>query len=260
MIKNSLTIRIVPLGLLSIVCMTTLLPSLAGCSPMGGGQPVPSREVSVSPPVSSVQEENSIASSEDGDSDFRVWIKSLVLGPSFPNKDQTLTATVDWAPQGRPVEVDYRWFINGKEIDEKERLPGKPSTLPLERFRSGDRVYVIVSLIRPDGGVAASRRSRSKVIQNRAPRFDSALEHLSREGSALVGNIGYSDPDGDKVTVSLVKGPEGMIVETDGRVRWPISELKRGNHEITLELVDERGLGFRGTFPFSLGIEDEIKN
>jgi len=258
--KNRVNIRIVPMGLLLIVYMATFLQGLAGCSPAVGKAPVPSREVSVSSPVGSAQEVNPVIPSEDGNPDFRVWIKSLVLGPSFPNKDQTLTATVGWGPQGRPVEVLYQWFVNGKEIDEKERLSEKPGVLSLQRFRSGDRVHVVASLVRPDGGVAVSQRSRSKVIQNRAPRFDNALEQLNKVGDELVGNIGYSDPDGDKVTVSLVKGPVGMMVETDGSVHWPISKLKHGDHEITLELVDERGLGFRGTFPFSLGIEDEIKN
>lgn len=189
---------------------------------------------------------------------FRAWIKSLSLNPSLPNKDQTLYAKALWGPEGRPIEVSYQWFVNGVEVDRKKRHPEEAHAFSLGRFRSGDRVYFIASLIRPDGSVAASQRSLSTVIQNRPPELKRGLERLVRQDDDLVGQISYADPDGDRVFVKLIDGPKGLILEDGDSIRWPLSLVEAGDHVVTLELLDERGLGFRESFPFSMGVENEV--
>ncbi|MBN4054104.1 hypothetical protein JYT87_00175 [Nitrospira defluvii] len=236
----------------SIPLSIVLLLVLTGCNTKSVDEVIVLKKT----PLESTIKEQVVTASPGNDS--RAWIKSLAMTPLLPNKDQLLQAAIEWGPEGRPIEVSYQWFVNGVEIQSEQGRPERSNVLSLKRFRSGDRVYLTASLIRPDGSVAASRRSLSTVIQNRAPQFDSGLEGLTKEENDLRGRFSYSDPDGDLVVVKLLKGPEGLTVEEDGVVRWSLSKVEEGDHQMIVELVDERGLGFRGTLPFSIGVENEV--
>ena len=78
------------------------------------------------------------------------------------------------------------------------------------------------------------------------------LQEFAKSDKEWVGHLRFSDPDGDAVTVKLVSGPAGLTVQPDGTVRWPVAAIQPGTHEVTVELEDERGLGVRGAFSFSL--------
>ncbi len=182
---------------------------------------------------------------------LRAWIKALTLRPPFPNRDETVGASLDWEPRGRPgTVVTYEWLVNGIPVES-----GESNELPLGEFHAGDRVSVIASVIGPGGARLASQRSRSVVIQNRPPALEGVIEGFAPrdKDKEWVGQLRFSDPDGDHVTVRLVSGPAGLTVEPDGTVRWPVAEILPGKHELTVELEDERGLGFRVTLPFSIG-------
>jgi hypothetical protein len=43
-----------------------------------------------------------------------------------------------------------------------------------------------------------------------------------------------------------------LTVQPDGTVHWAVAAVKPGTHELTVELEDERGLGFRGALSFSI--------
>lgn len=182
---------------------------------------------------------------------LRAWIKLLKLQPPFPNRDETVTAFMDWEPRGRPgTGVLYEWLVNDIPVQS-----GESSELHLGRFHSGDRVSVIAGVSGPDGSRLASERSSSVVIQNRPPILDGALEGFGprdKDNKEWVGHIGFSDPDGDHVAVKLVNGPKGLTVEPDGTVRWPVEAVLPGKHELAVELEDERGMGFRGALSFSI--------
>ena len=214
---------------------------LAGCS----SNTIEGPESSPDQPIEAVKQVGP-ATTEDT---FRAWIRSVRLAPALPVKDQVLSATVDWQPQGQPgITTVYNWFVNGERVS-----AGKNPKFPLSNFNSGNRVYVIAELQGKDGHILDSKRSLSVVIQNRPPQLDSGLEGLVQKGQELVGQIRFSDPDGDPVVIKLLQGPPGLMVAEDGKVHWPLSEVKAGEHELTLELEDIRGLGFRGTLSFSMG-------
>ena len=226
-------------GMTLIFWMLTLALGLVGCGSSTVNSPA-------TPATSSKKEAS--APTPDPKSDLRAWVKSVALRPVLPNKDQTLTALTDWEPQGRPgTTLFYQWFVNEVEVTK-----GASNELPLVELHSGDRVHVVAALIGDDGHVMASERSRSVVIQNRPPTLISGPENLVQQGEELVGQIRFSDPDGDPVTVKLVEGPPGLVVEADGHVRWPLSQVQGGDHQMILELEDERGLGYRETLSFSL--------
>ena len=185
--------------------------------------------------------------------DFRGWIHSVSLRPPQVNNESTLSVSTDWGPEGKPgVMLRYQWFVNGKKI-----LSEASARLNLSKFRSGARVYAVAHLVRNDGKIIASRRSRSSVIQNRPPRLDADLKEMKEEDGYLIGAIAASDPDGDAFTMRLVDGPNGLMIDSDGSVRWPLSKVRPGKYQMTLELEDERGLGLLGTLLFSMDRERE---
>jgi hypothetical protein len=219
---------------------------LLGCGSASTEAPVEQAEVSARQTQAS--QNAASATSFPSQDEMRIWIKSITISPSLPNKDQVLTAQIDWQPQGTPgVAVSYRWFVNGAEV-----TAGYRSDLPLSKFRSGDRVYVTAAIQNPEGKVVASQQSRSVVIQNRPPVLQPDIEGVVKRENELLGHIRYSDPDGDKVTVRLLGGPPGLVVDPDGTLRWPLSMVQSGAQQLTVELIDEAGLGYRGTLTFSL--------
>jgi hypothetical protein len=232
------------IGALAFVLLLLSL-DLTACGSASTEAPAQQAEVSA-PQETSGSDKAATASVSQGQ--LQAWIKTINLTPSLPNKDQVLTALVDWQPQGVPgLAVSYRWFVNGIEV-----TTGYRSDLSLATFHSGDRVYVVATIFRPDGSLTASQQSRSVVIQNRPPMLQSAFEGFVKHENELVGHIRYSDPDGDKVTVKLLGGPPGLTVETDGTLHWPLSTVQAGNHQLNVELTDEAGLGYRGTMTFSV--------
>ena len=182
---------------------------------------------------------------------LRAWIKSLMLRPPYPNREQSVAAALNWAPQGRPgIGVSYEWLVNDRAVK-----TGEASELVLGKYGPGDRVSVIAAIIGPDGKRLASERSRSIIIQNRPPTLDGGIEGFVKTDNEWIGHLRFSDPDGDKVSVKLVRGPAGLTVQPDGTVRWPLAQIRPGKHELAVELEDERGLGFRGTLSFSIEAE-----
>jgi hypothetical protein len=184
-------------------------------------------------------------SSEDH---LRAWIKSLTLRPPFPNRGETVTALLEWEPQGRPgMLVSYEWLVNDVSVK-----TGGASTLALNEHHTGEHVSVVATITDANGKPLASQRSLPVVIQNRPPTLDGGLDEFAKNGEEWVGHVRFSDPDGDHVAVRLVSGPAGLTVQPDGTVRWPVAAIQPGAHELTVELEDERGLGFRGTLSFSI--------
>ena len=224
--------------------------SFSACSSESLDEPVKAKKVSAIMGKKEKPKEMVVASSQKG---VRAWINSITLEPPLPNKDQMLTGIIDWGPQGQPdITVGYQWFVNGVEFQREREEISKPNTLRLNGFRSGDRIFLMASLTRPDGSVADTERSLSTIIQNRPPELGSDFKGFEKKGDTLVGKLMISDPDGDGVEVALLEGPEGLTVDSEGMVLWPISQVTSGDHQLTLELEDERGLGFRGTLSFSM--------
>lgn len=179
----------------------------------------------------------------------RAWIRSVTLLPNLPTKDQTLVAAAIWQPQGQPdLTLEHHWFVNGTEVANHDG-----SELALADFQTGDRIHLVAEVRAGAARVLASERSLSVVIQNRPPTVVSALDALAPSGDDLTGRIVAADPDGELVTVTLREGPPGLVIEPDGTVRWPLARVTPGDHQLTVDVQDTRGLGYQGTMTFSVG-------
>ena len=179
---------------------------------------------------------------------LRGWVHSVRLQPARVDNSGVLTASADWGPAGQPrLQLRYRWVVNGKLISN-----GADGRLPLDKFRPGDRIHAVAQVVQGGKRIVAEMPSRSTIVQNRPPRLDAGLTGLRPVGDALVGAISASDPDGDPFSIRLLEGPEGLHVDPDGAVRWPLSQVTLGRHRLALALEDIRGLGLRETILFSM--------
>jgi hypothetical protein len=76
---------------------------------------------------------------------------------------------------------------------------------------------------------------------NRPPRFLTTAPRSAREGSAYLYDLAASDPDGDEVAFSLLRAPEGAVLEGDV-LKWTPSHAQAGHRQrFTLRAVDEHG-------------------
>jgi len=80
----------------------------------------------------------------------------------------------------------------------------------------------------------------AKVV-NRPPRFLSLAPRMAREGEAYRYGIAANDPYGDEVRLTLVRAPEGAVLEGT-LLRWRPRHSQVGRAQrFTLRAVDEHG-------------------
>src|SRR5262249_33778388 len=77
---------------------------------------------------------------------------------------------------------------------------------------------------------------------NRPPAFTSAPKTEALVGHTYTYQAMATDPDADRLTFSLLSGPDGMTVDAaTGKVTWASTTADIGNHSIALRVEDGRG-------------------
>jgi hypothetical protein len=65
--------------------------------------------------------------------------------------------------------------------------------------------------------------------------------------------IQAEDPDEDRLSFSLERGPEGMVIDPEtGLLLWPLSGTSMGEVEVSISVTDEEGLWARQEFTIQL--------
>jgi len=161
-------------------------------------------------------------------------IKSLDFDPQCPVAGDTLGAVVVFRDQIEPlVPMLYRWHVNGDFIGE--------STYPqLEcPIKRGDLVELMVFV----GDMRDETRGFKKSVKvaNSAPELRRISESVDEKG-LYVAQFEVSDKDGDAVSVTLQKGPEGMAWKADTReLRWSVPQGTAGLFPVELSASDSEG-------------------
>jgi hypothetical protein len=76
---------------------------------------------------------------------------------------------------------------------------------------------------------------------NHPPRFLSTAPRTAREGRGYVYELAASDPDGDTVAFSLLRAPEGAVLEGEV-LKWTPTLAQAGQRQrFTLRAMDEHG-------------------
>jgi len=154
---------------------------------------------------------------------------------------QALTAgsTIRAIVQGHDADGDelkykFKWFVND--------LPGtgEGESLVLKGVRKGSWVHVSVT---PNDGFADGAWKESPRYQtvNAPPVVRSKAPETIPPSRILAHAIVAEDPDGDPLTYTLVKGPEGCAL-SGATLRWQVSDSDLGRTaEIVIRISDDDG-------------------
>lgn len=137
-------------------------------------------------------------------------------------------------PDGDTITFDYQWLINGEEVSMQNDL-----VLKGDQFKRGDNLTVKV--VPSDGSDRGKPFTPpSVVVGNAPPKFTSTSprEFSSRSYSYQTRAV---DPDGDPMTFSLAKAPEGMVISGDGNITWSIQMGTKGTFDVSVIADDGQG-------------------
>jgi hypothetical protein len=145
------------------------------------------------------------------------------------------------------IDFSYRWYKNG-EMMEDQASP----TLDPAAARRGDVISVDVTA--SDGeNTSPPLRTGSIEIQNHAPRITSSPPTSSSK-DRFIYQVLCNDPDGDDLSYELLSAPEGMSIDTEGKIEWliPRGEERRESYEVGVRVKDEFGGEMIQKFTFSV--------
>jgi hypothetical protein len=157
-------------------------------------------------------------------------------------------------PDGDPLEIEYRWSVNGVA----SRVRGE--LFPVADLTRGDRLEVSVRVF--DGSVwSPPARSGQVEVGNSPPTIVSRPPRPD-----ALGNFRYQiraeDSDGDlNIRFSLRKAPQGMrIDEINGIVTWRPNTDQAGRHAIEVVATDEGGAESTQSFSLALVRRSDADN
>ncbi|MBI5902333.1 MAG: hypothetical protein HZB84_02485 [Deltaproteobacteria bacterium] len=147
---------------------------------------------------------------------------------------------------GDTVRFRYQWIINGREA----AMQTDP-VLKGDLIKRDDTVALRVT---PYDGTEAGHEmtSLAVIVGNSLPMITSAPP---KEFSArtYTYQVAAQDPDGDAVSFSLTKAPEGMKIGAGGKIEWPLKQEYKGGYDVSVEADDGHGGKAAQEFNITLG-------
>ena len=152
------------------------------------------------------------------------------LLPQLPTSVSTFTTQVNSKDiDNDMVSYNYKWFV-------KDEYRGNDSFLDTELQRGDDVRVEISPTDREDTGKSVSLTSQ---VFNSLPVVIESVPVI--KGNLYKHRIDVSDPDGDTLTFTLKKGPEGMSIDQSGVLFWKIKPDDSGDHDIEVLISDNHG-------------------
>ncbi|MEJ2076038.1 MAG: choice-of-anchor A family protein, partial [Reinekea sp.] len=144
-------------------------------------------------------------------------------------------------------------LINGPDgmtgrTDASRRL--KVRWTPGDEFIGTTETYTV--RITDAYGVFSESVFEIQVVDNQAPSFQSSPVTHAVAGRTYGYTMTAKDPDGDKLTYTLVSGPEGMTL-SNSKLSWDIPVGTEGTFPVSVQVSD--GDGGLGTQDFEISIE-----
>jgi len=152
-------------------------------------------------------------------------------------------------PDRDPLEVRYRWFVNGRAIDVTE------STLTRRHFRSGDSIQL--EAVASDGDDESEPLLSPEIhVLNSPPRIVSTPESIDEDGTFRYA-VAVEDPDDDRrMRYRLLESPTGMKLDwLSGKLVWTPADDQEGTHAVQIEVDDLAGGKVTQTFEIQVGFE-----
>ncbi len=140
-------------------------------------------------------------------------ITMLQLSPATPDRSSVLRAQVSASdPEGEELQITYIWARNDVIID-----GAVTDTLAATEFAKGDSITFTCSV---SDGTSTVSQTASVVIGDTPPVFSELPPAETVYGQPLSVQLQASDADGETVQYSLAYGPDGMRVDTAGKMTW----------------------------------------
>ncbi|MSQ01483.1 MAG: hypothetical protein EXR71_06275 [Myxococcales bacterium] len=172
-------------------------------------------------------------------------IRAVRITPGSADRTQSVTVTVDATdPEGKRVEVDYEWSVDGREQSGK-----RDATLVLADYARGSTVQVAVR-VSDAGGQVATANSEPLTIANANPRFAAKPSDIKRLDGFL---LEASDPDGDTLSFRVEGAPPGVTLDSRGYFHYTGSEAAKGG-TFRMKVLIEDGHGGEGRMEVPLDI------
>jgi len=144
-----------------------------------------------------------------------------------PDPNDTLSYRLVAGPQG--MSVDQKTGVVTWNIGSNTSTVGNHAV----RLRVDD-----------DKGASGFQDYVLTIVQgqaNRPPQFDSTPVVDAYVGSSYLYPSHATDPDFDSLTYSLVSGPAGLAVTSDGKVLWSPTSDELGVQHVTIQVIDGHG-------------------
>ena len=159
---------------------------------------------------------------------------TLELNPPGPlaegSEGRFQAAALD--PGGGPTTITWD-FADGSDVrsgDDLRHAFGRWGVYTV-RVRASD----------VDGGV--TERTFTQVVTNVAPTITSTPSEIAVEGEVYAYDLQFQDPGfRNEHTFSVLRGPEGMAFESDGRLRWVVEPRSYAPFDVEVEVRDDGGL------------------
>lgn len=175
-------------------------------------------------------------------------VEKVNLSPGTIYRGVDLSVEVSgFDPDEDFVSYSYQWFLNGEELHMETG-----SVLRGDLYNRGDRITLKVT---PSDAELQGRAFVSKpiLVENAPPRFTSVPPDKF-ESRVYSYRAVAEDPDGDKVTFSLLKAPEGMTIDGNGLITWAIEKGNGGSHAVEIAAEDQVGGKDTQSYEFDITI------
>ncbi|MEZ6136168.1 MAG: putative Ig domain-containing protein [Pirellulaceae bacterium] len=162
------------------------------------------------------------------------------------------------APYSYPVTVSNP---SGSELTYS--LTRSPSGMRISAagviaWQSSTEATETVSItVRNAEGAIATQTYVLAVVDNTSPTFTSSPVTSATVGQAYRYLARATDPDGDRLTFSLVSGPDGLSISPTGNVTWTTDSDDLGSHPITISVTDEFGASVEQNYTLSVTADVE---
>jgi Putative Ig domain len=160
----------------------------------------------------------------------------------FETEGTTVHAVAETSdPDGDKVTLQYAWMVNDKKIDEKgDSLSG---------LNKGDHVQAVITP--NDGKEDGPAKGLFVIIANQPPKITPTQPQYEDPNWSL--QVKATDPDGDPLEYTLVKGPPGMRIDPlKGLVTWNTDGVADGKYSATVEVKDGHGGTSQYTYEVTL--------
>lgn len=160
-------------------------------------------------------------------------IQRSSLQPVSPRVNDVLKADIQASDADEdPVSFEYRWSINGVPVGEGDYLETD--------LKRGDAISVEITPY--DGDDSGRSVILTGEVQNSLPAIVESDVPPSFEGNLYQYRITATDPDGDALTYTIDKGPEGMTIDSSsGLITWEAGPDKAGTYELRMSINDNNG-------------------